>query len=59
MESDLKCLEGQIDEAKREMTGYLNLPPSCDLARVEVAKAEKELRNLMEQVNYNISSLHL
>jgi len=59
IEAELRAVEGEIEEAQRQLTSYLNLPPSVDLARVEVTKAENELQKLTAQVNFNLSSLHL
>lgn len=59
LEKEIASLEGEVADARRQISGYLNLPPSCDLAKVEICKAEKELAILSEQVNQNISSLHL
>ena len=58
LSAELAGLELEVEEARRQISGYLNLPPSCDLARVEISKAEKELMNLSEQVNSRISTLH-
>jgi len=55
----LHTLECEMDESKRQIAGYLNLPASCDLARVEIAKAERQLAELTEKVNHNISTMHL
>jgi hypothetical protein len=41
------------------MTGFLRLPPSCDMAGLEVRKAEAELKNLSETVNTKLVSMHL
>eukprot|EP00088_Acartia_fossae_P069755 TRINITY_DN9190_c0_g1_i1.p1 TRINITY_DN9190_c0_g1~~TRINITY_DN9190_c0_g1_i1.p1 ORF type:complete len:275 (-),score=84.48 TRINITY_DN9190_c0_g1_i1:368-1192(-) len=59
VEAEWAGLDQQLEEARRQITGYLNLPPSLDLARVEIAKAERELASLTEQVNNSISSFHL
>lgn len=58
LSAELAGLEVEVEEARRQISGYLNLPPSCDLAKVEISKAEKELLNLAEQVNSKISTLH-
>jgi|688.fasta_scaffold2650591_1 hypothetical protein len=42
-----------------QITGFLRLPPSCDLARVEAMKAEAELRKLSEAVNSKLATMHL
>jgi len=57
--AQLHDLEARVDEANRQISGYLNLPPSLDLARVEVAKAGNELRALTMQVDRNIQSINL
>merc|ERR1711962_157543 len=59
LEKELHTLDKETGEARRQITGFLNLPPSIHLARVEIAKAEKELQGLTEQVQENISALHL
>jgi len=56
---ELQTLENELDTAKRQITGYLDLPPSLDLAKVEISKAEKELKELTAQVSNNISTMHL
>jgi len=56
---ELQSLQKELETAKRQITGYLDLPPSLDLAKVEISKVEGELRELSEQVNHNISTMHL
>lgn len=52
-------LEKNVEEAKRTISGYLNLPPSMDMAKLEISKAEAELDELTSQLNINIASVHL
>jgi len=35
LDAELTQVEKEMDEASRQMTGYHNLPPSCQLARNE------------------------
>jgi hypothetical protein len=37
----------------------MNLPPSLDLASLEVKKIEAELENLTNKLDINIASVHL
>jgi len=59
LEQKLSSLDKDVDEAKRNISGYLNLPPSLDLARLEVSKAEAQLEELTSELNINIASVHL
>eukprot|EP00088_Acartia_fossae_P020029 TRINITY_DN21729_c0_g1_i1.p1 TRINITY_DN21729_c0_g1~~TRINITY_DN21729_c0_g1_i1.p1 ORF type:complete len:273 (-),score=70.21 TRINITY_DN21729_c0_g1_i1:161-979(-) len=59
IEEKLVDLDGKVEEAKRTISGYLNLPPSLDLARLEISKAEAELEELTSELNINIASVHL
>jgi len=55
----LHSLEAEAEASHRHIAGYLSLPPSCDLARVEIVRAEQQLADLTEKVNDNISTMHL
>ena len=59
LQKELHIVDKETGEARRQITGFLNLPPSIHLARVEIARAEKELQCLTDQVQENISALHL
>ena len=59
LSNQLQELEVKVEEANRQLSGYLNLPPSLDLARVEVTKASNQLRSLSAQVERSIQSMHL
>jgi len=59
LEQKLCSLDKDVDEAKRNISGYLNLPPSLDLARLEVSKAEAQLEELTSELSINIASVHL
>lgn len=59
LSAELSELQNKIQPAQREITGFLKLPPSCDLARVEVSRAEAELRSLTEAVNSRLATMHL
>ena len=52
-------LEEELKPLKRQLEGYQSLPPSVDLARVELAKTEVELENLENQLTGSISEIHL
>ena len=52
-------VEGEADPLQRELGGFLKLPPSIEMARVEVAGKKQELENLEREVESKISSLHV
>lgn len=52
-------LQSQVEPLKRELGGFLNLPPSIEMARVEVAGKKQELEKLEKEVESKISSLHV
>lgn len=52
-------IEGEVDPLQRELGGFLNLPPSIEMARVEVAGKKQELEKLEREVESKISSLHV
>jgi len=52
-------VQSQVDPLKRELGGFLNLPPSIEMARVEVAGKKQELEKLEKEVESKISSLHV
>lgn len=52
-------VQGQVDPLQRELGGFLNLPPSIEMARVEVAGKKQELEKLEREVESKISSLHV
>ena len=51
--------EEELKPLSRQLQGFLSLPPSVDMARMEVAKSELELENLDKQLTGSISDLHL
>jgi len=59
LEEKIIGLEKDVEEAKRTISGYLNLPPSMEMAKLEISKAEAELEELTSQLNINIASVHL
>jgi len=59
LDERLLGLDKNVEDAKRNISGYLNLPPSLDLARLEISKAEAELDKLTSELNINIASVHL
>lgn len=58
LSGELSALKGKVQSAQSEIAGFQKLPPSCDLARVEVSKAEAELTVLTEAVNTKLSSIN-
>jgi len=48
-----------VEDVRRNIRGYMNLPPSLDLASLEVKKIEAELENLTNKLDINIASVHL
>jgi len=52
-------LEEELKPLKRKLEGYQSLPPSVDMARLELAKSEVELENLEKQLSGSISEIHL
>jgi len=52
-------LEEELKPLKRKLDGYQSLPPSVDMARLELAKSEVELENLEKQLSGSISEIHL
>ena len=48
-----------VDPLQRELSGFLNLPPSIEMAKVEVAGKKAELEKLEREVESKISSLHV
>jgi len=52
-------VQSQVEPLKRELGGFLNLPPSIEMARVEVAGKKQELDKLEKEVESKISSLHV
>lgn len=52
-------VQGQVDPLQRELSGFLNLPPSIEMAKVEVAGKKAELEKLEREVESKISSLHV
>jgi len=52
-------LEEELKPLKRKLDGYQSLPPSVEMARIELAKSEVELENLEKQLSGSISEIHL
>ena len=52
-------VQSQVDPLQRELGGFLNLPPSVEMAKVEVAGKKQELEKLEREVESKISSLHV
>ena len=52
-------VQSQVDPLQRELGGFLNLPPSIEMARVQVAGKRQELEKLEREVQSQISSLHV
>ena len=52
-------VQSQVEPLKRARGGFLNLPPSIEMARVEVAGKKQELDKLDKEVESKISSLHV
>merc|ERR1712107_388389 len=55
----LDHLEEELTPLSRQLQGFLSLPPSVDLAKVELTKCELELEELDQPVCGKISDLHL
>jgi len=55
----LREAEATAEPLRRELGGFLELPPSADMARVEVAARRAELEQLELEVQRKISSLHV
>ena len=55
----LDQFEEELKPLKRQLDGYQALPPSVDMARIELAKSEVELENLEKQLSGSISEIHL
>jgi len=52
-------VQNQVDPLQRELGGFLNLPPSIEMSRVEVAGKKQELEKLEREIESKISSLHV
>ena len=52
-------MEEECEPFCRPLQGFLALPPSRELARVELAKSNQELELLEREVAGEISSLHV
>ena len=59
LNKELAKLESECEPLSRQLQGFLALPPSKDLARVELAKSREELEVLEKEVAGEISSLHV
>ena len=59
LNKELSKLESECEPLSRQLQGFLALPPSKDLARVELAKSREELEVLEKEVAGEISSLHV
>ena len=59
LNKELSKLEAECEPLSRQLQGFLALPPSKDLARVELAKSREELEVLEKEVAGEISSLHV
>jgi len=59
LNSELAKLEEECEPLSRQLQGFLALPPSRELARVELAKSNQELELLEREVAGQISSLHV
>ena len=58
LQKKLSDLESECEPLIREQQGFLALPPSKELARVELARSTQEMELLEKQVAGQISSLH-
>ena len=59
LNSELAKLEEECEPFCRPLQGFLALPHSRELARVELAKSNQELELLEREVAGEISSLHV
>jgi len=59
LNKELSKLEEESEPLSRQLQGFLALPPSKELAKVELAKSNQELELLERQVAGEISSLHV
>jgi len=55
----LTNIEVETDPLSRQLQGFLSLPPSRELAKVELAKSREVLEILEKEVADQISSLHV
>jgi len=59
LRANLEKLEGELEPLEREQAGYLALPPSLELARVEVERSRHELEELEGKLSSAIAGLHI
>jgi hypothetical protein len=59
LREDLRTAEAAAEPLARQLEGFLSLPPSLELATVEVAGRRDALRRLELEVQQKISSLHI
>ena len=59
MKEKLDSLDEELKPLSRQLQGFLSLPPSVDLAKMELAKKEVELETLEQQLAGSISDMHL
>jgi len=59
LRTKLAKVEEESEPLTRQLQGFLALPPSRELARVELAKSSEELEQLERLVAGQISSLHV
>jgi len=59
LKDKLAQLDEDLKPLTRQLQGFMSLPPSVELARVELSKCELELENIDGQLTGSISDLHL
>jgi len=59
LNKELAKLESEFEPPSRQLQGFLALPPSKELARVELARSREELEVLEKEIAGEISSLHV
>ena len=52
-------VQSQVEPLKRDLGGFLNLPPSNRMSRAAVTGKKQELDKLDKEVESKISSLHV
>jgi len=59
LKCELDSVLAAMEPLRRELEGFLSLPPSQELARVQVAASTAELKKLDLAIEKKISSLHI
>merc|ERR1712179_46598 len=59
LNKELAKLESEFEPPSRQLQGFLALPPSKELAKVELARSREELEGLEKDIAGEVSSLHV